>query len=74
MHFEANVEPIMDEHEPTRRRHSRYRAWAFSGAVMAATVVLIALLWFVWGFRWPPTAVVVLSDAPKPASEQPVQR
>jgi hypothetical protein len=34
-------------------------SWRVLGWTFAALLVALGLLWFVWGFRWPPTAEVV---------------
>lgn len=48
----------MQGNEPFRSRRRR-PAWIFLGGVIALTLAIALLLWFVWGFRWPPTAEVV---------------
>ncbi len=45
-----------------------HRATAIWGGVVIAGTVLVAMVWAVWGFSWPPTAEVVLEEEPKRAA------
>lgn len=41
--------------------------WTVWGGVALATLVVTGLVWLIWGFRWPPSAVVALDEKPTSA-------
>lgn len=52
------------ELESTPKRHLRHvrKAWAFWTMTSILLTLFLAAFYLLWGFRWPPTADVVLNS------------